>query len=81
LFLLQLAANGAQSRNFVQVELRGTTYNCIINGATVSADPSDARVQLNLFAADLSAFFVLDDNFYGVLQDDGPPAFNNKLGF
>jgi hypothetical protein len=29
----------------------------------------------------LSAFFVLDDNFYGVLQDDGPPAFNNKLGF
>jgi len=81
LFLLQLAANGAQSRNFVEVELRGTTYNCIINGATVSADPSDARVQLNLFAADLSAFFVLDDNFYGVLQDDGPPAFNNKLGF
>jgi hypothetical protein len=38
-------------------------------------------VQLYLFAADLSAFFVLDDNFYGVLQDDGPPAFNNKLGF
>jgi hypothetical protein len=81
LFILQLAATGAQERNFLEVELRGTTYNCIINGATVSSDPSDTRVQLYLFAADLSAFFVLDNNFYGVLQDDGPPAFNNKLGF
>jgi hypothetical protein len=81
LFLLGLAATGAQERLFVQVELRGTVYNCIINGATVSSDPSDTRVTLNLFAADLSAFFVLDDDFYGRLQDDGPPAFNNKLGF
>jgi hypothetical protein len=81
LFLIALASTGAQERNFVEVELRGTIYNCIINGATVSSDPSDTRVQLYLFAADLSAFFVLDDNFYGVLQDDGPPAFNNKLGF
>jgi hypothetical protein len=81
LFILQLAANGAQARNFLEVELRGTTYNCIINGATVSSDPSDTRVQLYLFAADLSAFFVLDNDFYGRLQDDGPPAFNNKLGF
>lgn len=81
LFLLQLASTGTIERNFVQVELRGTVYNCIINGSTVSADPSDTRVQLNLFAADLSAFFVLDNDFYGRLQDDGPPAFNNKLGF
>jgi hypothetical protein len=81
LFLIALASTGAQERNFVEVELRGTIYNCIINGATVSSDPQDTRVQLYLFAADLSAFFVLDDNFYGVLQDDGPPAFNNKLGF
>jgi hypothetical protein len=81
LFLLQLASTGTIERNFVQVELRGTLYNCIINGSTVSADPSDTRVQLNLFAADLSAFFVLDNDFYGVLQTDGPPAFNNKLGF
>ena len=81
LFLLGLAATGAQERLFVQVELRGTVYNCIINGATVSSDPSDTRVSLNLFAADLSAFFVLDNSFYGRLQDDGPPAYNNKLGF
>jgi hypothetical protein len=47
----------------------------------VSSDPSDTRVSLNLFAADLSAFFVLDNSFYGRLQDDGPPAYNNKLGF
>jgi hypothetical protein len=81
LFLIALASTGAQERNFVEVELRGTIYNCIINGATVSSDPQDTRVQLYLFAADLSAFFVLDDDFYGVLQTDGPPAFNNKLGF
>ena len=81
LFILYLADSGPRERLFVEVELRGTTYNCIINGATVSSDPSDTRVQLYLYAADLSAFFVLDDNFYGVLQDDGPPAFNNKLGF
>jgi hypothetical protein len=81
LFILALAAIGAQVRDFVEVELRGTIYNCIINGATVSSDPSDTRVQLYLFAADLSAFFVLDNDFYGRLQDDGPPAFNNKLGF
>jgi hypothetical protein len=81
LFLLALAATGPRERLFVQVELRGTVYNCIINGATVSSDPSDTRVQLNLFAADLSSFLVLDDSFYGRLQDDGPPAYNNKLGF
>jgi len=81
LFLIALASTGAQERNFVEVELRGTIYNCIINGATVSSDPQDTRVQLYLFAADLSAFFVLDDDFYGVLQTDCPPAFNNKLGF
>ena len=81
LFLLALASTGTIERSFVQVELRGTVYNCIINGSTVSADPSDTRVQLNLFAADLSAFFVLDNSFYGRLQDNGPPAYNNKLGF
>jgi hypothetical protein len=81
LFILYLADSGPRARLFVEVELRGTIYNCIINGATVSSDPSDTRVQLYLYAADLSAFFVLDDDFYGRLQDDGPPAFNNKLGF
>jgi hypothetical protein len=81
LSLLAMASTGVIERSFVQIELRGNVYNCIINGSTVSATPSDTRVSLNLFAADLSAFFVLDDGFYGRLQDDGPPAFNNKLGF
>jgi hypothetical protein len=81
LSLLAMASTGVIERSFVQIELRGNVYNCIINGSTVTATPSDTRVTLNLFAADLSAFFVLDDGFYGRLQDDGPPAFNNKLGF
>jgi hypothetical protein len=81
LSLLAMAGTGVIERSFVQIELRGNVYNCIINGSTVTATPSDTRVSLNLFAADLSAFFVLDDGFYGRLQDDGPPAFNNKLGF
>jgi hypothetical protein len=81
LSLLAMASTGVIERSFVQIELRGNVYNCIINGSTVSATPSDTRVSLNLFAADLSAFFVLDNSFYGRLQDDGPPAYNNKLGF
>ena len=81
LSLLAMASTGVIERAFVQIELRGNTYDCIINGSTVTATPSDTRVTLNLFAADLSAFFVLDDEYYGRLQDDGPPAFNNKLGF
>jgi hypothetical protein len=81
LSLLAMASTGVIERSFVQIELRGNTYDCIINGSTVTATPSDTRVTLNLFAADLSAFFVLDDEYYGRLQDDGPPAFNNKLGF
>jgi hypothetical protein len=81
LSLLAMASTGVIERSFVQIELRGNVYNCIINGSTVTATPSDTRVTLNLFAADLSAFFVLDDEYYGRLQDDGPPAFNNKLGF
>ena len=81
LSLLAMASTGVIERSFVQIELRGNVYNCIINGSTVTANPSDTRVTLNLFAADLSSFFVLDDGFYGRLQDDGPPAFNNKLGF
>jgi hypothetical protein len=55
-------------------------FSCIINGSSVSSDPSDTRVQLNLYAADLSSFLVLDDDYFGRLQDDAP-AFNNKLGF
>jgi hypothetical protein len=81
LLLLQLAATGPISGQFVEVELRGTMFSCIINGSSVSSDPSDTRVQLNLYAADLSSFLVLDDVYFGRLQDDGPPAFNNKLGF
>jgi hypothetical protein len=81
LALLALAATGPQVGYFVEIELRGTTYSCVINGSTVSSDPSDTRVQLNLFAADLTAFFIIGDDYYGRLQDDGPPAFNNKLGF
>jgi hypothetical protein len=81
LSLLAMASTGVIERSFVQIELRGNVYNCIINGSTVTATPSDTRVSLNLFAADLSAFFVLDDSFYGRLQDNGPPAYNNKLGF
>jgi hypothetical protein len=81
LALLALATTGPQVGYFVEIELRGTTYSCVINGSTVSSDPSDTRVQLNLFAADLTAFFIIGDDYFGRLQDDGPPAFNNKLGF
>jgi hypothetical protein len=61
--------------------LRGVTYQCLIEGVQISSTPSDTRFTFTLSAAASQAFFILDDNFYGRLQDNGPPAFNNKLGF
>ena len=80
--LLAVAAEGPRVGYFVEVELRGTIYECVVNGSTVSSDPSDTRVQLNLYAADLSSWFVLGDDFFGRLQDSSStPPYNNKLGF
>jgi hypothetical protein len=71
--LLTLIAQGNVG-GFVNVVLRGVRYQAVVNGATVSADPSDTRVLLNLTSALVYNFFRLDSSVYGILD-------TSKLGF
>jgi hypothetical protein len=56
------------------VELRGTTYNSVIEGWTVTADPDDVRYSFNVSGYPQNNFFILDDPIYGRLDF-------NKLSF
>jgi len=71
--LLALVA-GSDIGGFVNVVLRGVRYQAVVNGATVSADPSDTRVLLNLISASVYNFFRLNSAVYGILD-------TSKLGF
>jgi len=57
-----------------RVEFRGTIYQCIIEGVTMSATPAGARFTFYLSGADLNQYLILDDLFYGKLN-------SNKLGY
>jgi len=56
------------------VILRGTKYNCIMEGFTVSVTPEYARGTAYLSSAEAYSFLTLNDAVYGTLD-------NNKLGF
>ena len=56
------------------VQFRGTTYQCLIEGVTMSATPTGARFTFYLSGADLNQYLILDDLFYGKLD-------SNKLGY
>lgn len=58
----------------VSVAFRGTTYQCIIEGATFSGTPSSASATFYLSAADLNNYLTLNNAVYGTLD-------NNKLGY
>lgn len=58
----------------VAVTFRGTTYQCIIEGVTVSATPAGASFTYYVSGADLNAYMILDDVVFGVLD-------LNKLGY
>ena len=79
--LLGMTAQGFYNLIRLPIVLRGVTYQCLIEGVQISSNPSDTRFTFTLSAAANQAFFILDDTFFGRLQTDGPPAFNNKLGF
>ena len=57
-----------------RVEFRGTIYQCLIEGVTMSATPTGARFTFYLSGADLNQYLILDDLFYGKLD-------SNKLGY
>jgi hypothetical protein len=79
--LLGMTTQGFYNLLRLPIVLRGVTYQCLIEGLQISSTPDDTRFTLILSGAAAQAFFTLDNSFYGRLQDDGPPAFNNKLGF
>ena len=58
----------------VSVLFRGTTYQCVIEGATWSGTPGEASATFYLSAQDLNNYLTLDNSIYGKLD-------NNKLGY
>ena len=58
----------------VGVTFRATTYQCIIEGVTMSATPAGALFTYYVSGADLNAYLVLDNPTFGTLD-------NNKLGY
>jgi hypothetical protein len=65
---------GMLPRYAVNVTLRGTTYLCQIEGATVTADTEGARYTYYVSPAGDTAYFMLDDTNAGRLDF-------NRLGF
>ena len=58
----------------VSVTFRGTTYNCIMEGATMSATPAGASFTYYVSGADLNAYLILNNTVFGTLD-------NNRLGY
>jgi len=58
----------------VTVTFRGTVFNCVLEGATFSGNPTQASATFYLSAQDLNNYLTLNDAVYGKLN-------NNKLGY
>jgi len=65
---------GRQIGRRATVAFRGTTYPCIIEGYTFTAQPGDARYTYYVSAADLNAYLILDNATFGKLD-------SNRLGY
>jgi hypothetical protein len=74
---------GSAAENFVaadlvkqqlQVVFRGNTYDCVIEGISFTANPTNWSVTYNLSSSLQNAFLRLDDPVFGTLD-------NNRLGF
>ena len=65
---------GRQIGKRVTVAFRGTTYPCIIEGYTFTAQPGEARYTYYVSAADLNAYLILDNATFGKLD-------SNRLGY
>ena len=58
----------------VSVAFRGTTFQCIVEGVTISATPAGSRYTYFVSGADLNAYLILDNAVFGQLD-------YNKLGY
>jgi hypothetical protein len=54
----------------VSVTFRGTTYQCIIEGVTMSATPAGASFTYYVSGADLNAYLILDNATFGKLDSN-----------
>jgi len=68
------AADPANIHQGVSITFRGTTYYCILEGLSFSANQTDWRVNLYLSSSTQNAFFRIGNTVYGQLDQ-------NKLGF
>jgi len=58
----------------VSVAFRGTTYQCVVEGVTMSATPGESLFTFHLSGADLNSYLILNNTNYGRLDF-------NKLGY
>ncbi len=58
----------------INIKLRGTTYNTLSIGFTLSSTPENTRVTFNVISGDFYRYLTLNSATYGTLD-------NNRLGF
>jgi hypothetical protein len=58
----------------VSVTFRGTVFNCVIEGASMTATPESSTYTYYVSGADLNAYLILDNTVFGQLD-------NNRLGY
>jgi hypothetical protein len=56
------------------VTFRGTTYQCLIEGVSVTATPAGASYTYYVSGADLNAYLILNNTTFGTLN-------YNRLGY
>lgn len=71
---LRCFLDGPSATRTFDVTLRGTVYSVFVEGAMLSATPSETRFSLNLSSSEAAVGFILDDEVFGVLD-------TSKLGF
>jgi hypothetical protein len=54
----------------VSVTFRGTVYQCIIEGVTMSASPAGASYTFHLSDADMNSYLILNNAVYGKLDEN-----------
>lgn len=72
--LLELFVGAGQCAQYQPIILRGSSYQTLIEGATLTANPDQTRFTFNLVSAEAQNFFILDSAISGVLD-------SSRLGF
>lgn len=79
-FETQLFAQNYASGSLVKVIFRSNTYYCVIEGASISADPSETTLTLTFSAYDNNNYLILNNAVFGTLGTSATYP-GNKLGF